>query len=60
MRAAWRELWAKTLTFLSSSQMHRLDKAFVFAARAHADQKRVAGDPYVIHTLSTACPGRRS
>ena len=54
VRAAWRELWAKALTFLSSSQMHRLGKAFVFAARAHADQKRVAGDPYVIHTLSTA------
>ena len=54
VRAAWRELWAKALTFLSSSQMHRLGKAFVFAARAHADQKRVAGDPYVIHTLRTA------
>ena len=54
VRAAWRELWSKALTFLSSSQMHRLGKAFVFAARAHADQKRVAGDPYVIHTLSTA------
>ena len=45
VRAAWRELWSKALTFLSSSQMHRLGKAFVFAARAHADQKRVAGDP---------------
>lgn len=54
VRTAWRELWAKALTFFSSSQMHRLGKAFVFAARAHADQKRIAGDPYVLHTLSTA------
>lgn len=54
VRTAWRELWAKALTFFSSSQMHRLGKAFVFAAKAHADQKRIAGDPYVLHTLSTA------
>ena len=54
VRAAWRELWAKVLAFFSSSQMHRLGKAFVFAAKAHAGQKRVAGDPYVLHTLSTA------
>ena len=35
VRAAWRELWAKALTFLSSSQMHRLGKAFIFAAKTH-------------------------
>ncbi|NLL36593.1 MAG: bifunctional (p)ppGpp synthetase/guanosine-3',5'-bis(diphosphate) 3'-pyrophosphohydrolase [Fretibacterium sp.] len=54
VNTAWRELWSKCLTSFSPSQMNQLGKAFVFAGHAHADQKRTTGDPYVLHTISTA------
>ena len=31
-----------------------LSKAYDFAIRAHADQKRISGDPYVIHPVAVA------
>ena len=31
-----------------------LSKAYDFAVRAHADQKRHSGDPYVIHPVAVA------
>jgi GTP diphosphokinase / guanosine-3',5'-bis(diphosphate) 3'-diphosphatase len=32
-------------------QLELLDKAFNYAAKAHIDQKRVSGDPYLVHPL---------
>ena len=54
VRTIWQELWAKAMSVLTPSQMQQLGKTFVFMARAHADQKRTTGDPYIIHTLSAA------
>ena len=30
-------------------------KAFYFASEAHKDQKRLSGEPYIIHPVSVAC-----
>ena len=54
VKSVWHELWSKCMTFLSPAQMHQLGRAFVFAAKAHADQKRKSGEPYVIHVLNAA------
>jgi GTP pyrophosphokinase len=31
-----------------------IEKAYIFAEKAHADQKRLSGEPYFIHVLETA------
>ena len=54
VRTIWQELWSKAMGVLTPSQMRQLGRAFVFMARAHADQKRTNGDPYIVHTLSAA------
>ncbi|MBR0221510.1 MAG: bifunctional (p)ppGpp synthetase/guanosine-3',5'-bis(diphosphate) 3'-pyrophosphohydrolase [Synergistaceae bacterium] len=54
VKSVWHELWSKCMTFLSPAQMHQLGRAFVFAAKAHAEQKRKSGEPYVIHVLNAA------
>lgn len=54
VRTIWQALWSKALASLTPSQMQHLGGAFVFAAKAHAEQKRTSGDPYIIHTLSAA------
>ncbi|MDR1376272.1 MAG: bifunctional (p)ppGpp synthetase/guanosine-3',5'-bis(diphosphate) 3'-pyrophosphohydrolase, partial [Synergistaceae bacterium] len=54
VKNAWQELWAKTVTYLSSSQIGQLGKAFLYAGQAHARQKRSTGDPYIVHTVSVA------
>ena len=54
VRSIWQELWGKALATLTHSQMQGLGRAFVFAAQAHAGQKRTSGDPYVLHTLNAA------
>ncbi|WP_208873233.1 HD domain-containing protein, partial [Fretibacterium fastidiosum] len=54
VRTIWQELWSKAMAVLTPSQMRQLGRAFVFMARAHADQKRTNGDPYIVHTLSAA------
>ncbi|MBQ7558732.1 MAG: bifunctional (p)ppGpp synthetase/guanosine-3',5'-bis(diphosphate) 3'-pyrophosphohydrolase [Synergistaceae bacterium] len=54
VRTVWQELWGKSMLSLNPEQMNRLGEAFVFAAKAHEHQLRKSGDPYIIHTLSTA------
>ncbi|MDR1731057.1 MAG: bifunctional (p)ppGpp synthetase/guanosine-3',5'-bis(diphosphate) 3'-pyrophosphohydrolase [Synergistaceae bacterium] len=54
VRTAWQELWAKSFLYLPSEQMNLLGEAFVFSGRAHTDQKRSSGEPYIIHSLNTA------
>ena len=54
VRSVWSELWAKSMLALTPDQMRRLGEAFVFSAKAHGEQIRKSGDPYVIHTVSAA------
>jgi GTP pyrophosphokinase len=54
VKNAWQELWAKAVTYLSSSQIGQMGKAFLYAGKAHSHQKRSTGDPYVVHTVNVA------
>ncbi|MDR2180827.1 MAG: bifunctional (p)ppGpp synthetase/guanosine-3',5'-bis(diphosphate) 3'-pyrophosphohydrolase [Synergistaceae bacterium] len=54
VKNAWQELWAKALTYLSSSQIGQVGKAFLYAGNAHGHQKRSTGDPYIVHSVSVA------
>ncbi|MBR6901545.1 MAG: bifunctional (p)ppGpp synthetase/guanosine-3',5'-bis(diphosphate) 3'-pyrophosphohydrolase [Synergistaceae bacterium] len=54
VRTVWQELWGKSMLSLNPEQMNKLGETFVFAAKAHEHQLRKSGDPYIIHTLSTA------
>lgn len=54
VRTAWQELWSRSVTYLSPSQMNRLGKAFLFAGEAHATQKRSTGEPYIVHTINVS------
>ena len=54
VRTVWQELWGKSMLSLNPEQMRRLGETFVFSAKAHEHQLRKSGDPYIIHTLSTA------
>ena len=51
---AWQELWSKAAKYLGKDKLKLLGEAFVFAANKHKKQKRVTGEPYVIHALSVA------
>jgi len=48
------QLREKLVTSYDAAQMALLDKAFAFADKYHAGQKRFSGEPYVIHVLETA------
>ncbi|MDR1048484.1 MAG: bifunctional (p)ppGpp synthetase/guanosine-3',5'-bis(diphosphate) 3'-pyrophosphohydrolase, partial [Synergistaceae bacterium] len=54
VKTAWRSLCSKVVVYLSPSQMNQLGKAFLFAGRNHASQKRSTGEPYLLHTVSAA------
>jgi len=51
---AWQELWSKAAKYLNKDELKLLGEAFVYAANKHRDQKRVTGEPYVVHLLSVA------
>jgi len=51
---AWQELWSKAAKYLNKDELKLLGEAFVYAANKHKDQKRVTGEPYVVHLLSVA------
>ncbi|MBM6986117.1 MAG: bifunctional (p)ppGpp synthetase/guanosine-3',5'-bis(diphosphate) 3'-pyrophosphohydrolase [Acidaminococcaceae bacterium] len=40
--------------YLSPKQVAKVQKAYDFAARVHADQKRRSGEPYIIHPTQVA------
>ena len=52
------ELYARLIDKIKqyhpSSDLEIIDKAYEFAAKAHGDQKRRSGEPYIIHPLHTA------
>ena len=43
-----------SLDYLSPDDIERVKRAFDFAARAHASQKRASGEPYITHPLAVA------
>jgi GTP pyrophosphokinase len=40
--------------YLPGDKVDLIEKAFEFAAEAHAGQKRLTGDPYIVHPLDAA------
>ncbi|MCL2345009.1 MAG: bifunctional (p)ppGpp synthetase/guanosine-3',5'-bis(diphosphate) 3'-pyrophosphohydrolase [Desulfobulbus sp.] len=43
-----------SLDYLLAADVARIEDAYAFAARAHASQKRVSGEPYITHPLTVA------
>jgi len=48
------ELIEKVLTYLPNADEGLIRKAYVFAARAHKDQLRASGEPYLSHPLDVS------
>ena len=48
------ELISKIKSYNRFLDPESLNKAYSFAIKAHKDQKRKTGDPYVIHPLAVA------
>ncbi len=44
----------KILTYSPGADLALIDRAYAFAERAHAGQKRLSGDPYINHPLAVA------
>src|ERR1051326_2437881 len=47
----YRELEARVREIRPTEDLAALEKAYRFAAERHRDQKRVSGEPYMIHPL---------
>ncbi len=45
---------AEVLSHHPKSDVGILDKAFVYASKAHAGQKRKSGEPYIVHPVNVA------
>ena len=43
-----------SLDYLSPADVDRVKEAYAFSARAHANQKRMSGEPYITHPLAVA------
>ncbi|HOK18851.1 MAG TPA: bifunctional (p)ppGpp synthetase/guanosine-3',5'-bis(diphosphate) 3'-pyrophosphohydrolase [Thermosynergistes sp.] len=54
VKLAWQTLWEKASAYLPKEELSQLGEALVLAARAHADQKRATGEPYIIHSIYVA------
>lgn len=49
------ELRNKLDKYLEKEQVDIIHDAYLFAARAHKDQLRVSGEPYITHPLAVCC-----
>ena len=47
-------LLEKVAAYLPADKIRLIEEAFAFAAEAHAGQKRLTGDPYIVHPLDAA------
>ena len=47
-------LLEKVAAYLPADKLRLIEDAYKFAAEAHADQKRLTGEPYIIHPLDAA------
>ncbi|PKO35145.1 MAG: guanosine-3',5'-bis(diphosphate) 3'-pyrophosphohydrolase [Betaproteobacteria bacterium HGW-Betaproteobacteria-7] len=43
-----------SLDYLAPVDVERIKSAYIYAARAHASQKRMSGEPYITHPLAVA------
>jgi len=43
-----------SLDYLTPAEVDRVKAAFAYSARAHANQKRMSGEPYITHPLAVA------
>ncbi|HNE43751.1 MAG TPA: RelA/SpoT family protein, partial [Rhodocyclaceae bacterium] len=43
-----------SLVYLSPAEVRRIREAYAYSARAHANQKRLSGEPYITHPLAVA------
>ncbi len=48
------ELVEKVQRYFPQADVDLLERAYMFAQRAHGDQKRVSGEPYVAHPYAAA------
>ena len=49
-----RDLLARAAPYYTEDQLHKLEHAIDFATSAHEGQKRLSGEPYIIHPLAVA------
>src|SRR5574343_1373035 len=47
-------LFRSSLDYLPAVDVERIKAAYAFAAKAHAHQKRMSGEPYITHPLAVA------
>jgi len=52
--ADWNSLRETFAGHFEAKVMEKLDRAYAFAEQHHAGQKRLSGDPYIVHCLETA------
>lgn len=52
--ARFEELLQQTATYLNDEDQATLRKAFDFAGKAHADQERKSGEPFIAHPVEVA------
>ena len=50
----WYEEFTPKLGYLNDEERRTVNDAFVFAANAHAGQRRVSGEPYISHPIAVA------
>jgi len=48
------EITERVASYAPKADLDRINRAYVFAAHAHAGQKRTSGEPYVTHPLAVA------
>ena len=48
------ELLSVTATYLADDEQEMLKRAFVFASKAHHEQKRKSGEPFIAHPVEVA------
>ena len=48
------QVFLDSLDYLSPADVKRIKEAYAFSAHAHADQKRMSGEPYITHRLAFA------
>ncbi|HYM14379.1 MAG TPA: bifunctional (p)ppGpp synthetase/guanosine-3',5'-bis(diphosphate) 3'-pyrophosphohydrolase [Dehalococcoidia bacterium] len=49
-----RPLIERAAAYLPAEKIRLIEDAYAFAARAHAEQKRLTGEPYIVHPLDAA------
>jgi GTP pyrophosphokinase/guanosine-3',5'-bis(diphosphate) 3'-pyrophosphohydrolase len=48
------QVFLDSLDYLPTADVRRIKEAYAFSARAHADQTRISGEPYITHPLAVA------